>query len=108
MAEAQHRERGLARRAVAQKLRRRGFDDDVVAGALDGIDADDERARAVELVSRRRRALAALPVEVQTRRLVWLLARKGYGAGVAYEVVKQVLADSAEATALLESQAAEL
>ena len=34
--------------------------------------------------------------ETATRRLVGMLGRKGYGPGVAYEVVKQALADSSE------------
>lgn len=92
LAGAQHRERGLARRAVAAKLRQRGLDDDAVGAAVAGIDRDSERARAHELVARRRRALGGLPPEVQARRLVGLLARKGYPPGLAYEVVRGELA----------------
>jgi regulatory protein len=91
LAGAQHNERGLARRAVAQKLRQRGLADELDE-ALSGIDADSERARACELVARRRRALAGLPPEVQARRLVSLLARKGYSSGLAYSVVREALA----------------
>ena len=90
---AQHRERGLAGRAVAVKLRQRGLDDDVVRSALTGIDRDSERSRAAELVARRRRALTGLPPEVQARRLVGLLARKGYPPGLAHEVVRAELAE---------------
>jgi regulatory protein len=97
VAGAQHRERGLARRAVAAKLRQRGFDDEAVGAALTGINADDERARARQLVARRLRALAGLPPEVQARRLVALLARKGYPSGLAYEVVRAELAAHADA-----------
>jgi regulatory protein len=93
MAGAQHGERGLARRAVAAKLRQRGLDDDAVGAALAGIDAESERARAAQLVARRRRALDGLSPEVQARRLVALLARKGYGAGLAHEVVRAELAN---------------
>ena len=96
LAGAVHRERGLARRAVAQKLRQRGLEDEVVAEALTGIDSDDERRRGHQLVARRRRALAALPVEVQTRRLIGLLARKGYPSGMAYEIVRAELAQADE------------
>ena len=91
IAGAQHRERGLARRAVAVKLRQRGFDNDVVLDAITGIDAEDERRRASELVARRHRSLAALPVEVRTRRLVGLLGRKGYPPGLVWEVVRAEL-----------------
>lgn len=97
VAGAQHRERGLARRAIAAKLGQRGFDQDVVGSALAGIDADDERVRGRELVLRRRRALAGLPVEVQTRRLVGLLGRKGYSPGMSYEIVREVLAETSGA-----------
>ena len=92
LAQAQHRERGLARRAVAAKLRERGLGDEVEA-ALTGIDSDDERARAAELVQKRLRSLTGLPPEVQARRLVGLLARKGYSSGLAYAVVREALAD---------------
>ena len=93
VAGTQHFERGLARRAVAAKLRRRGLDDQVQT-ALTAIDTDSERARARELVERRRRALTALPPDVQARRLVGLLARKGYSPGLSYAVVRELLADS--------------
>jgi regulatory protein len=95
LAGAQHRERGLARRAVAAKLRQRGLADELDE-ALSGIDADSERSRARELVERRRRALAGLPAEVQARRLVSLLARKGYPSGIAYAVVREALAGAAD------------
>ena len=96
LAGAVHRERGLARRAVAAKLRQRGIDDDVAAEALAGIGPEDERKRGHELVARRRRALASLPVEVQTRRLIGLLARKGYSSGMAYEIVRAELTAAAD------------
>jgi regulatory protein len=94
LAGAQHRERGLARRAVAAKLRQRGLDADVVGAAVRDIDGASERSRARDLVARRRRALAGLPPEVQARRLVALLARKGYSSGLAYEVVREALAEA--------------
>lgn len=96
LAGSAHRDRGLARRGVAAKLRQVGLDDDVVAEALTGIDAESERNRARQLVERRRRALADLPSEVQARRLVGLLARKGYSSGLAYQVVREVLADAVD------------
>jgi regulatory protein len=96
LAGAVHRERGLARRGVAAKLRQRGLEDDVVAEAIVDIDSDAERRRGRELVARRRRALSALPVEVQTRRLIGLLARKGYPSGMAFEIVRAELSDAAQ------------
>jgi regulatory protein len=95
MAGAQHQERGLARRAVAVKLRRRGLDDDTVRDALADIDSDSERSRARDLVEKRQRAMASLPSEVQQRRLVGMLARKGYPPSVAFDTVRSVLAERA-------------
>jgi regulatory protein len=89
---AQHRERGLARRAVAVKLRRRGLDEQVVAAALDPIDRDSEYAAARTLVARKLRSLGGLDPQVQARRLVGLLGRRGYPAGLAHEVVREALA----------------
>lgn len=90
---AQHQERGLAGRAVAVKLRRRGIEDDVVRAAVDQIDADSERAAAQRLVATKLRTLGGLDSQAQTRRLVGLLARRGYGPGLAYEVVRAAVRD---------------
>ncbi len=90
-AETQHTERGLAARAVAQKLRRRGVADEQIADAVAGIDRDAERATAERLVARKLRSLAGLNPQVQIRRLVGLLARKGYSPGLAYEIVRRAV-----------------
>jgi regulatory protein len=90
-AAAQHRERGLAGRAVALKLRRRGIADDTVAAAVGQIDRASEVAAARALVVRRLRSLTGLDPAVQARRLVGLLARKGYSPGLAHEVVRDAL-----------------
>lgn len=91
---AQHRERGLAGRAVALKLHRRGLDDEQVRAAVDQIDPDSELAAARELVRRRLRSLQGLDTPVQARRLVGLLARKGYAPGLAHEVVRDALREA--------------
>jgi regulatory protein len=95
---AAHRERGLSGRAVAVKLRQRGVDETTVETAVGQIDRESEFATARALAERRMRSLHGLAPEVQTRRLVGLLARKGYSPGVAYEVVRSVVraADDAE------------
>jgi regulatory protein len=107
VAAAQHAERGLARRAIAANLRKRGLSDEVVGDALTEIDTDGEQRRAGELVRRRRRAIAHLPIETQVRRLVGLLARKGYPAGLAYQVVRDELAVLPEAAGALDPPALE-
>jgi regulatory protein len=89
---AQHPERGLAGRAVAVRLRQRGLDEELVRSAVAQIDRDSERDTARALVLRRHQAMSGLDPAVQARRLVGLLGRKGYPAGLAYEVVREVLA----------------
>lgn len=84
---------GKGRKALAAELRTRGIDEDVIAGALAGIDAGAERARAEQLVHAklRREALGDDDVKV-TRRLVAMLARRGYSPSLAYDVVSTELA----------------
>jgi regulatory protein len=96
LAVAVHRERGLAGRAVAHKLRSRGIPDDTVRAAVERIDRDSERLTAQGLVERRLRSLSGFDPTVQARRLVGLLARKGYPPGLAHEVVRAALRDAAE------------
>ncbi|TAM90076.1 MAG: regulatory protein RecX, partial [Jatrophihabitans sp.] len=91
LAGAHHRERGLARRAVTLKLRQRGLDEQLVAEAVGAIDADSERHAARRLVAKRLPALAALAPEVRARRLVALLARRGYPGALAWEVVRDAV-----------------
>lgn len=92
---SRHRGRGLAGRALREELRRRGVDQQTVAAAVAGLDADTERQTARTLVRRRAQRLTNLAPDVAVRRLVGMLARKGYPPGLAYAVVQEELADSA-------------
>jgi regulatory protein len=86
--------KGLARRALAQELRRKGIDDEVAREVLDEIDPDDEEAAARVLVRKKLRSLSRVDDPTATRRLVGMLARKGYGSGTAFAVVKDELASA--------------
>jgi regulatory protein len=93
---SRHAHRGLGRRAIAVELRRKGVADDVAAEALGEVDAESEARRARELVDRKLRSLAVDTPEQRAsggRKLVGMLARKGYGAGIAYRVVREALAE---------------
>ena len=83
--------RGLAKRALAQELRRKGVDDEVAREALDEIDPDDELEVARALVRAKLRSVRNLDRDKAVRRLVGMLARKGHSAGVAFQVVKEEL-----------------
>jgi regulatory protein len=86
--------RALARRALAQELRRKGIADEVAREALDEVDPADEEAAARALVRKKLRSLASVDDTTATRRLVGMLARKGYGSGLAFAVVRQELAQA--------------
>lgn len=89
---SRHHGRGLARRALGDELRRRGVAAETVTEALAQLDADTEAETARALVRRRLRT-ASGPPEAVIRRMVGMLARKGYPAGLAFRVVKEVLAE---------------
>ncbi len=89
---------GKGKRALAAELRTKGVDDEVIAGALEGIDAGAERVRAEELVQRklRREALGDGDDAKVMRRLAGMLARRGYSQSMAVAVVGDALAAERE------------
>lgn len=92
-ASSRHQGRGLARRAISRELHQKGIDQEMIDEALESVDDDAERERAVELVRKQARTTAHLETQVRVRRLVGMLARKGYPGSVAFGVVKEVLAE---------------
>jgi regulatory protein len=94
--------KGLARRALAQELRRKGIDEEVARTALDEVDPADEEAAARALVRKKLRTLSRVDDTTATRRLVGMLARKGYGSGLAFAVVRDELAAAERSTADLD------
>jgi regulatory protein len=88
---SRHHGRGLARRALANELRQHGVDAEVAGEALESLDDEAEAETARTLVDRKLRT-ATGPPEAVFRRLVGMLARKGYPAGVAIRAVKDALA----------------
>ncbi|MCZ7376173.1 MULTISPECIES: regulatory protein RecX [Micromonospora] len=99
---SRHTGRGLARRALANELRRKGVDGDVATEALGELDEETEADTARGLVERKLRTARGEPDAV-FRRLVGMLARKGYPPGVAIRAVKDALAaQSAEAAEFAE------
>jgi regulatory protein len=83
--------RGLSRRALSHELRRKGIDDAVIDGAVEHVDADAERAAAEALVAAKLARTRGLDPVRRTRRLVGMLARKGYGPGLAASVVRAAM-----------------
>jgi regulatory protein len=93
---SRHQYSGLAPRALAQELRRKGVADDLVKEAMTQVDEQSQEERARELVAKKLRAMSGVDHTAQTRRLVGMLARKGYGASLAYRVVREAVAAEEE------------
>jgi regulatory protein len=89
--ESRQSSRGLARRALSDELRRKGVDPEIVREAVGEVDQADEEAAARRLVRKKLPSLRKVDQATATRRLVGMLARKGYSAGLAFAVVKDEL-----------------
>lgn len=93
---------GKGKRALAAELRTKGVDNEVITAALADIDADAERARAEQLVrDKLRREKLGDPGDRDAenkvaRRLVGMLARRGYSQTMALDVVTAGLANERE------------
>lgn len=85
--------RGLSARALAEELRRRGVDADLIREAVSQVDPDDEEAAARDLVRRKFATMGRLDAATQSRRLTAMLGRKGYPAGVAFRIVKEIVGE---------------
>lgn len=83
--------KGLARRALAQELRRKGVHDEVAREVLDEVDPEEETEAARTLVRRKLRSVQRLDRATAVRRLSGMLARKGHSASVAFRVVREEL-----------------
>ncbi|MBV9321880.1 MAG: recombination regulator RecX, partial [Mycobacterium sp.] len=71
---------GKSKRALAAELHTKGVDNDVITAVLGGIDAAAERDRAEQLVRAKLRCETLGDDDARvTRRLVGMLARRGYG-----------------------------
>ncbi len=84
-------DKGLARRALRQELRQRGVADATADVAVAALDPGLELQVARSLVIRRLATTRGLEPAARVRRLVAMLARKGFPPGGAYAVVRDVL-----------------
>ena len=94
--ESRQRSRGTASAVLRQELRAKGIDDADAQQALADIDPAAERERAVRLVHAKLPSTTRLEPVARQRRLVSMLQRRGYSAGVAFSVVREVLGELPE------------
>jgi regulatory protein len=94
--ESRHHGRGLARRALSAELRQRGIADGEVRSAVGLLGPQDELATARRLVAKRLPASRGKPTPARARQLMGMLARKGYSAALAAQVVREALEQEQE------------
>ena len=96
---SRHTYAGKGKRALAAELRTKGVDSEVIDDVLADVDAGAERQRAEQLVRDRlrRERLDDDDAEAKViRRLVGMLARRGYNQSMALDVVKAAVAGERE------------
>jgi regulatory protein len=89
--ESRHHGRGLSGRALAAELRDRGVDSGDIQAAVARLDPEQEVATARSLVASRLAATRGQPAPTRVRRLIGVLARKGYSPALAYRLVREAL-----------------
>lgn len=88
---SRHSYQGLARRALQAELQRKGVAEPLAVEAVSMVDEQAEEERARELVRRRLHGTDGGNEAARVRRLVGMLARRGYSTGLALRVVRDEL-----------------
>lgn len=90
--------KALSRYSLRRELADKGIEPDLAEEALQQVTDEDEHLQARDVVRRKLRSSADLSDRAvrdkEVRRLVGVLARKGYNPGAAFSIVKEVLADT--------------
>lgn len=90
--ESRHRHGALGADALRGELRRKGVDSETASSAVALVDREAEYERARAFLERRVDSAMAHGPEAARRRLLGLLARRGYPADLAQRVVREVMA----------------
>jgi regulatory protein len=89
--ESRHYGKGLSGRALGAELRGQGVPAEDIRAAIGQLDPEQEIATARNLVASRLAATAGQPAAARFRRLIGVLARKGYPPSLAYRLVREAL-----------------
>ena len=88
---SRHTHQGLGRRVLHAELVRKGVAKEVADAAVADVDDEAEKDRARALVRKRLSSLDRVDETTAFRRLVAMLARKGYSEGLSYAVASEEL-----------------
>ena len=90
---SQHERKGLGKNALRQQLRAKGISDDMALEAISQISDDQEFQAAFALACKKIRSLQRDDAKTQLRKILGVLARKGYSSNLAFRVAKEVISD---------------
>jgi len=92
-AESRHRTLGLSRSALRQKLRERGIAPETAEAAVSHIDLEAEESAAMALARHKLATMKHVDAPTRARRLLAMLARKGYSASISHDVVRSLVTE---------------
>ena len=85
-----HRDRrALSKSALRRELKKRGIDDELVAETLEPV--VDEHEVAFGVAMKKARSTVGLPRETRERRILGMVARRGFPASVCVDVTRRAL-----------------
>ena len=85
--------KGLGKRMMAQSLRDKGIDEQLIENALAEVDAESEHSNALVQAEKKLRTLTGESRDVAYRRTAGFLARRGYSPSTVNNVLAELLAD---------------
>lgn len=88
---AQRESRKLSKKALRLQMRKKGLPDSAVSEALDEVQAEDEHELAFSVAMKKARSTRGLPREVRERRILGMLARRGFPTGISLDVTRRAL-----------------
>ena len=88
-----HERRKLGKKALKQQLRSKGVSEEIANQAISQISEDDEFKAALALALKKIRSIQQDDPQSQIRKIVGLLARKGYSSTLSFQVAKEVVND---------------
>ncbi|MDQ1249797.1 MAG: regulatory protein [Actinomycetota bacterium] len=93
---SRHQLRGLPRRTLRYELMRKGVPSEAIEAALEIVDDEGEFEAATALARRKVSSLSAHPVQVQHRRAMAALVRRGFSSEVAARALRAVEVEPVE------------
>ncbi|WP_413334431.1 regulatory protein RecX [Brevibacterium sp. GP-SGM9] len=87
-----HRERRkLSQSVLRRELNKKGIPPEIISEAVDEVDGEEDLAR--EVAAKKAASTSRLAYEVRERRILGMLARRGFSSSICIKVTREVLAE---------------